>query len=45
MININVDIFTIVETKLGGSFSTSQFELEGYCSPFRLDITKQVVDF
>ena len=41
IINENVDIFTIAETKLDGSFPTSQFELEGYYSPFRLDITKQ----
>ena len=27
--------------KRDGSFPTSQFELEGYYSPFRLDITKQ----
>ena len=26
---------------MDGSFSTSQFELEGYYSPFRLDITTQ----
>ena len=41
IINGNVDVFTVVETKLNGSFLTSQFELEGYYSPFRLDITKQ----
>ena len=41
IVNVNVDIFTIAETKLDGSFPTSQFELEGYYSPFRLDITKQ----
>ena len=41
IINGNVDIFTIAETKLDCSFLTSQFELEGYYSPFRLDITKQ----
>ena len=41
IINENVDIFTIAKTKLNGSFPTSQFELEGYYSPFRLDITKQ----
>ena len=39
--NGNKDIFAIVETKLDGSFPTSQFELERYYSPFRLDITKQ----
>ena len=41
IINGNVFISTIEETKLDGSFPTSQFELEGYYSPFRLDITKQ----
>ena len=41
IINDNVNIFTIAETKLDGSFPTSQLELEGYYSPFRLDITKQ----
>ena len=41
IINGNVDIFTIAEIKLDGSFPTSQFEPEGYYSPFRLNITKQ----
>ena len=41
IINGNVDIFPIAETKLDGSFPTSQFELKGYYSPFRLDITEQ----
>ena len=41
IINGNVDIFTIAETKVDGSFPISQFELEGYYSPFRLDITKE----
>ena len=41
ILNGNVDTFTIAETKLDGSFPTSQFEIEGYYSPFRLDITKQ----
>ena len=41
IINGNVDIFKIAETKLDGSIPTSQFELEGYYSHFRLDITKQ----
>ena len=40
IINGNVDIFTFAETKLDGSFPTSEFEL-GYYSPFRLDIIKQ----
>ena len=41
IINRNVDIFTVAETKLNGSFPTSHFELEGYYSPIRLDITEQ----
>ena len=41
IINGKVDIFTIAETKLDGSFPTSQFELEGYYSPFCLDIITQ----
>ena len=41
LINGHADIFTIVETKLDGSFPTSQFNLEGYYSPLCLDITKQ----
>ena len=39
IINKNVDIFTTAETILDGSFSTAQFEIKGYYSPFRLDIT------
>ena len=41
IINENVDIFTIAETKLNGSFPTAQFEIKGYYSPFRLDITNK----
>ena len=41
IINENVDIFTITETKLDGSFPTAQFEIKGYYSPFRLDITNK----
>ena len=41
VINENVDIFTIAETKLDGSFPTAQFEIKGYYSPFRLDITNK----
>ena len=41
IINENVDIFTIAETKLDGSFPTAQFEIKGYYSPFRLDITNK----
>ena len=31
IINRNEDIFTISETKVDGSFPTSQLELRGYC--------------
>ena len=41
IINENVDIFTIAETKLDGSFPTAQFEIKGYYLPFRLDITNK----
>ena len=41
IINGNVDVFMIAETKLDGSFPPSQFEIRGYYSPFRLDITKK----
>ena len=35
----NIITFIIAETKLDGSFRTSQFELEGYYWPFHLDIS------
>ena len=41
IINENVNIFTIVETKLDGSFPTAQFEIKGNYSLFRLDITNK----
>ena len=40
IINGNVDVFTIGETKLDGSFPTSRFGPEGYYSSFCLDIAK-----
>ena len=33
----NIDILVITETKLDDSFPTSQFLIEGYQKPFRLD--------
>ena len=36
-----MDIFTIAETKLDGSFPTAQFEIKGYYSPFRFDIANK----
>ena len=44
IINENVDIFTIAETKLDGSFPTAQFEIKGYYSLFCLDITNKIGD-
>ena len=41
IINENVGIFTIAEKKLDGSFTTAQFEIKGYYSLFRLDITNK----
>ena len=41
IINENVDIFTIAETKLDCSFPTAQFEIKSCYSPFRLDITNK----
>ena len=35
-----VDILAIAETKLDESFPTSQFMLEGYAKPYRLDINR-----
>ena len=32
-----VDILVIIETKLDNSFLTSQFSMEGFAKPFRLD--------
>ena len=37
----SLDIFSLAETKLDGSFPNSQFQLPGYQSPFRLDCTSQ----
>ena len=33
----NIDILVLTETKLDSSFSSNQFILEGYSKPFRLD--------
>ena len=38
IINGNVDIVSIAETKLDASFPSAQFTLEGYHTPYRLDI-------
>ena len=41
IINQNVDIFTIAETNLDGSFPTAKFEMKSCYSLFRLDITNK----
>ena len=37
MINGNIDIFMISETKLEGTFPVVQFSLQGFCCPCRFD--------
>ena len=39
IINGNVDIASIAETKLDASFPSAQSSLEGYHTPYRLDIS------
>ena len=39
MLNNNIDIFCIAETKLDSSFPDSQFFIAGYRSPYRLDVS------
>ena len=36
----NIDIMTLVETKLDNSYSTSQFLIDSYSTPFRRDQNK-----
>ena len=43
IINGNVDIASVAETQLGASFPSSQFILEGYHTPYRLDINNKSV--
>ena len=38
VIKQNVDVLAAAETKLDASFASVQFFLEGYHSPYRLDI-------
>ena len=33
----NVDILVITETKLGNTYPISQFKIDGYATPYRLD--------
>ena len=37
MLNKNIDIFLISETKLDDSFPSAQFEIEGFITPYRYD--------
>ena len=37
MINKNIDVLLISETKIDSSFPSAQFHLEGYATPYRLD--------
>ena len=39
IINENIDILVITETKIDTSFPTQQFRMDGYNVPFRLDRT------
>ena len=41
MINQNIDIICLAETKLDNSFPTSRFLVPGYTSPYRLDINSK----
>ena len=41
LIDNNIDIFTIAETKLDSSFPDSQFLIPGMRKPFRLDVTSR----
>ena len=40
IINGNVDVVSIAETEIDASFPPAQFALEGYHSPYRLDISR-----
>ena len=41
IIGNNLDIFTIQETKLDGSFPKDQFLIKGYSEPYRLDRNRE----
>ena len=40
MVTEEIDILMITEAKLGDSFPASQFFIQGFCTPFRLDRNK-----
>ena len=37
IVDTNIDILLISQTKLDDSFSSAKFRLKGFCTPFRLD--------
>jgi len=41
MIDQNIDIVCLAETKLDNSFPTNRFQVPGYSSPYRLDINSK----
>ena len=41
IINGNVDVISIAETKIDASFPSAQFAFEGYHSPYRLDVSNR----
>ena len=44
MINGNIDILMISETKLNENFAAAQFLLVGYCMPYRFDRNRNCGD-
>ena len=42
IIDTNIDILLISETKLDDSFSSAQFRLKGFCTPYRFDRNSEV---
>ena len=41
IINANVDVISIAETKIDASFLSAQFVFERYQSPYRLDVSNR----
>ena len=41
IIKQNVDVLAVAETKIDASFLSAQYFLEGYHSPYRLDISRK----
>ena len=42
LINKNVDVLALAETKIDESFSTSSLKINGFNQPFRLDSSKSL---